>query len=45
MHTSSIQQNILTELDHELAQTRKTLERVPFSQADFKPHPKSMIMW
>ncbi|GAA4047256.1 DinB family protein [Hymenobacter glaciei] len=45
MHTSSIQQNILAELDHELAQTRKTLERVPFEQADYKPHPKSMSLW
>lgn len=42
MHTSSIQQNILAELDHELAQTRKTIERVPFVQADYKPHPKSL---
>jgi uncharacterized damage-inducible protein DinB len=45
MHTSSIQKNILAELDHELAQTRKTLERVPFEQADYKPHPKSMSLW
>ncbi|MFC7669190.1 hypothetical protein ACFQT0_18900 [Hymenobacter humi] len=45
MHTSSIQKNILAELDHELAQTRKTLERVPFDQADYKPHPKSMSLW
>ena len=45
MHTSSIQQNILAELDHELAQTRKTLERVPFDKADYKPHPKSMTLW
>lgn len=45
MHTSSVQQNILAELDHELAQTRKTLERVPFEQADYKPHPKSMNLW
>ena len=45
MHTASIQQNILAELDHELAQTRKTLERVPFDKADYKPHPKSMSLW
>jgi len=45
MHTSSIQQNILAELDHELAQTRKTIERVPYEQADYKPHPKSMSLW
>jgi uncharacterized damage-inducible protein DinB len=42
MHTSSIQQNILAELDHELANTRKMLERVPYDKADFTPHPKSM---
>ena len=34
MYTSSIQKNILAELNHELAQTRKTIERVPFAQAD-----------
>lgn len=42
MHTSSLQQNILAELDHELANTRKILERVPFDKADYQPHPKSM---
>ena len=45
MHTTSLQQNILAELDHELANTRRVLERVPFEQADFKPHPKSMSLW
>ena len=45
MHTSSIQQNILAELDHELAGTRTFLECVPFEQADYKPHPKSMSLW
>ena len=42
MHTSSFQQNILAELDHELAITRKVLERVPYEHADYQPHPKSM---
>ncbi|WP_375417644.1 DinB family protein [uncultured Hymenobacter sp.] len=42
MHTSSLQHNILAELDHELATTRKVLERVPFEQADYQPHPRSM---
>ncbi|MBT2556673.1 DinB family protein [Hymenobacter sp. ISL-91] len=42
MHTSSLQQNILAELDHELATTRKLLALVPFEQADYQPHPKSM---
>lgn len=45
MYTSSLQQNILAELDHELAQTRRVLERVPYEQADYKPHPKSMSLW
>ena len=45
MHTSSLQQNILAELDHELANTRRILERVPYAQADYKPHPKSMGLW
>ncbi|WP_426491138.1 DinB family protein [Hymenobacter sp. 102] len=45
MHTSSLQQNILAELDHELATTRKLLERVPYEKADFQPHPKSMKLW
>jgi len=42
MHTSSIQQNILAELDHELVITRRVLERVPYDRAEFQPHPKSM---
>ncbi|UOR03534.1 DinB family protein [Hymenobacter aerilatus] len=45
MHTSSVQQNILSELDHELASTRRVLERVPHDQADYRPHPKSMTLW
>jgi uncharacterized damage-inducible protein DinB len=44
MYTSSLQQNILAELDHELATTRKVIERVPFEQADRKPHPQSMSL-
>ena len=42
MHTSSLQQNILAELDRELAVTRKVLERVPDDKFDYQPHPKSM---
>ena len=42
MHTASLQQNILAELDHELAVTRKVLERVPNDKFDYQPHPKSM---
>ena len=45
MHTASLQQNILAELTQELAGTRKVLERVPYEQADYKPHPKSMTLW
>jgi len=44
MHTSSLQQNILAELDHELATTRKLLERVPYEHADYTPHLKSMTL-
>ncbi|MBC7924083.1 MAG: DinB family protein [Bryobacteraceae bacterium] len=35
---------LLAELDHELAQTRKTLERIPADKFDFKPHAKSGTM-
>ncbi|MGI4833576.1 MAG: DinB family protein [Janthinobacterium lividum] len=42
MHTASPQQNILAELDRELAVTRQVLERVPDDKFDYQPHPKSM---
>ncbi|GAA4380318.1 DinB family protein [Hymenobacter koreensis] len=45
MHTSSLRQNFLAELDHELTNTRRVLERVPFEQAEYRPHPKSMTLW
>jgi uncharacterized damage-inducible protein DinB len=32
---------LLPEFDHEMANTRKTLERVPDDQLEFKPHEKS----
>lgn len=35
-----IAQSLLPEFDHEMANTRKTLERVPMEQADWKLHPK-----
>jgi len=35
---------LLSELDQELAKTRKTLERVPADKADYAPHAKSMPM-
>lgn len=38
----AIRDSILPEFDHEMASTRKTLERVPEGKPDFKPHVKSM---
>jgi uncharacterized damage-inducible protein DinB len=35
---------LLQELEHEAASTRRVLERVPQDQFDWKPHPKSMSM-
>ncbi len=40
----AIAQSLLMELDHELAQTRKTLERVPDALFSWKPHEKSFSM-
>ncbi|MEQ1869488.1 MAG: DinB family protein [Vicinamibacterales bacterium] len=40
----NISQSLLPEFDHEVASTRKTLERVPEGNPDFRPHPKSMTM-
>lgn len=40
----SIGQNMLGELDHEMANTRKTLERIPLDKLEFKPDPKSMSL-
>ena len=34
----------LPEFDHEFAQTRRTLERVPLDKADWKPHAKSFSL-
>jgi hypothetical protein len=34
----------LDELEREAASTRRTLERVPEGQNDWKPHPKSMVL-
>ncbi|HKW88443.1 MAG TPA: DinB family protein [Candidatus Acidoferrales bacterium] len=38
----ALRDGILPEFDHEIANTRKTLERVPEGKSDFKPHEKSM---
>lgn len=35
---------LLPEFDHEMASTRRTLERVPEDKLDWKPHPKSMAL-
>ena len=37
----SIGQSLLPEFDNEMANTRKTLERVPDDKFDWKPHDKS----
>src|ERR1700680_882521 len=37
-------QALLPEFDHEMANPRKTLERVPDGKFDWKPHTKSMAM-
>ncbi|MBC8029675.1 MAG: DinB family protein [Pyrinomonadaceae bacterium] len=39
-----LSESILPEFDHEMANTRKTLERVPHDKSDWKPHEKSMGM-
>ena len=40
----AIRDAFLPEFDHEMAVTRKTLERVPEGKPDWKPHDKSMTM-
>jgi uncharacterized damage-inducible protein DinB len=40
----SMTKALLPEFDHEMAGTRKTLERVPEEKFDWKPHDKSMSM-
>jgi uncharacterized damage-inducible protein DinB len=37
-------ESLLPEFDHEMANTRKTLERVPENKFDWKPHEKSTAM-
>src|SRR5215510_6387861 len=39
-----LNQSLLPEFDHEMANTRKTLERVPEDKFDWKPHQKSFSM-
>jgi uncharacterized damage-inducible protein DinB len=40
----ALNQALLPEFDHEMANTRKTLERVPDGKFSWKPHEKSMEM-
>lgn len=40
----AIKDFLLPEYDHEMATTRKVLERVPMAEAQWKPHAKSMTM-
>lgn len=40
----AIKDVLLPEYDHEMATTRKLLERVPLAEAQWKPHAKSMTM-
>lgn len=40
----AMSQAILGEFDHEMANTRKSLERVPEGKFDWKPHSKSMSL-
>jgi len=40
----AIRDALLPEFDHEVANTRKVLERVPEDRPDYKPHAKSMSL-
>lgn len=40
----SVSRMILPEFEHEMANTRKTLERVPDDKFDWKPHERSMTL-
>lgn len=42
--SSAISQSLLPEFDHEMATTRRVLERVPEDRAEFRPHPRSMTL-
>jgi uncharacterized damage-inducible protein DinB len=39
-----ISDSLLPEFDHEMATTRKTLERIPEDKLDWAPHEKSMTL-
>jgi uncharacterized damage-inducible protein DinB len=40
----AIRESLLPEFDHEMATTRRVLERVPENEFGWKPHPKSMTL-
>ena len=40
----TIAESLLPEFDHEMATTRKLLERVPSEKGTWKPHPKSFAL-
>jgi uncharacterized damage-inducible protein DinB len=40
----ALSQALLPEFDHEMANTRKTLERVPEDKFEWRPHEKSMTL-
>jgi uncharacterized damage-inducible protein DinB len=42
--SKNFSQSILPEFDHEMENTRKSLERVPEDKFSFKPHAKSMTL-
>jgi uncharacterized damage-inducible protein DinB len=42
--TMPISEAVLPEFDHEMANTRKTLERIPEDKFGWKPHEKSMTL-
>ncbi len=44
LESRTISQSMLPEFEHEMANTRKSLERVPENKLSFKPHPKSMTL-
>jgi uncharacterized damage-inducible protein DinB len=39
-----IKEGLMAEYDHEVASTRKLIERVPAEKLAWKPHPKSMTL-
>jgi len=41
----AIKESLLPEFDNEMSTTRKLLERIPFGDAEWKPHPKSFSMF